>query len=286
MKKLLLLFVFGWQALSAEKLPLKEQLIALNKNWQHISLPNCLRDSSAEQLDDISLIRLHFKLVEVSLRKNTASDLSKQQLQKRERGIAALHAYAERGLFPKNYHFDYRSPVFIDEHGTYCAVGELIRVSGHDALAQKVHAENNFGYIVELEKQYASLGTWATEHGFTIDELAWIKPCYGNSCADTIGLVHPSCYKAYNGYFRPDYVTFKTIKDRKLYKLIGNSWTYWYNALCGYSEPCNLVAGQYKWEITDSLDVVHTFSATLVSPDSAVVAFYNLEILVLATAPL
>lgn len=276
MKKLLLLFVLSAQLTSAEKLPVIDQLIALNKNWQGKRLPAALKDSAAEQLDDVTLIRLHLKLVEQWLQNSTAVGLSKQQLEKRMSSISALRAYREKGIFPKNYYFNHRQPVFIDEHGTYCAVGQLIKESGHTALAQKVHQENNYGYIEELNKQYTALGTWAEEHGFTVDELAWIQPCYGNTCADTIGLVHPTCYKGFNGYFRPDYETFKTIKSRKLYKLIGTTWTHWYNSLCGVSEPCNLVAGQYKWEITDSMDVVHTFSATLVAPDSAVVSILKL----------
>lgn len=276
MRKLLLLFVLSSQITRAEKLPLLDQLISLNKNWQGKSLPAALKDSVSEQLDDVTLIRLHLKLVEEALQKGTAVGLSKQQIEKRMSSISALRAYRERGVFPKNYHFNHRQPVFIDEHGTYCAVGEMIKESGHAALAQVVHQENNYGYVEELNKLYPALGGWAAEFGFTIAELAWIQPCYGNTCADTIGLVHPTCYKAYNGYFRPDYVTFKTIKSRKLYKLIGTNWTHWYNALCGYSEPCNLIAGQYKWEITDSVDVVHTFSATLVAPDSAVVSILQL----------
>lgn len=276
MKKLLLVFVFITPIIKAEKLPLIEQLIALNSNWQFKTLPPDIKDSSTQQLDDVTLIRLHFKLVEAELSTKAVKNLTAAQKENRQRSLARLHTYAERGVFPKNYHFNYRRPVFIDEHGSYCAVGELIKESGNDAFAQKVHHENNFGYISDLNKQYEALGAWAEENGFTTDELAWIQPCYGSTCADTVGLVHPSCYKGVNGYFRPDYVTFKSIKNRKLYKLIDTTWSTWSTDICGGFEPCYLVAGQYKWEVTDSVDIVHTFSATLVAPDSAVVTILQL----------
>ncbi|MBX2974270.1 MAG: T9SS type A sorting domain-containing protein, partial [Flavobacteriales bacterium] len=82
---------------------------------------------------------------------------------------------------PQNHVLPYRNPIFIDPHGTACAVGQLMIESGHRDLAERIDAAMETGYLAEIiadERFTAPVSAWATEHGFTADELAWIQPGY------------------------------------------------------------------------------------------------------------
>jgi hypothetical protein len=48
--------------------------------------------------------------------------------------------------------------------------------SGHAALAERIHQEMNLAYIHSIA--LPEVAVWAKDHGFTIDELAWIQPTY------------------------------------------------------------------------------------------------------------
>ncbi|MEZ5046836.1 MAG: T9SS type A sorting domain-containing protein [Chitinophagaceae bacterium] len=188
MKKIFLIFVLFPQYVFAQnnsKLKLQEQLIAINENWNGKSFGNNIDKLYTHDINEVNLIQLHLQLVEQSLRKNVPSNLSSKQLINRNNCLSLLHQYWTRGVFPKNTFHAKRTPYFIDIFGTYCAVGYLIKETGYEQLAQKIHKENNYGYIYELKNKYAEINTWAKEFGFTVDELAWIQPSYGgayNTC--------------------------------------------------------------------------------------------------------
>ncbi len=58
------------------------------------------------------------------------SKLAAALTQEREKRIADLYEYAEKGVFPHNHgHPDQRIPYFMDRHGRLCAVGFLIAKS-------------------------------------------------------------------------------------------------------------------------------------------------------------
>lgn len=96
--------------------------------------------------------------------------------QRRRALLDTLHVYADRGLFPQNSTVPGRTPVFIDEEGAACAVGQLMISSGHEALAERIRKEMNLAYIHDIDLPEVTV--WARDHGFTIDELAWIQPTY------------------------------------------------------------------------------------------------------------
>ena len=48
----------------------------------------------------------------------------------------ALKNYAAAKVFPQNSYYVNCQPYFIDHCGVHCAVGYLIKVSGHEALAE------------------------------------------------------------------------------------------------------------------------------------------------------
>lgn len=158
---------------------LKKKLIKLNQNWEYVNLGAL--DNDYNYTNEVDLIKLHLSLVEVELRKNTPSNLSAIQKQNRIKCLDILHKYWNNGIFPKNTFHRQRTPYFIDIYGTYCAVGYLIKETGFDKVAQKIHQENNYGYIKDLKIVYKEIDTWASEYGFTTDELAWIQPSYNNN---------------------------------------------------------------------------------------------------------
>lgn len=181
MKNIFLLFILlPLYALniSAKNSKLKNQLIELNQNWEHFNL--VALDNDYNYTNEVDLIKLHLSLVEDELRRNTPSNLSAIQKQNRITCLDILNKYWNNGVFPKNTFHSARTPYFIDIYGTYCAVGYLIKETGFDDIAQKIHKENNYGYIKDLKKEYEEIDTWANLFGFTTDELAWIQPSYGN----------------------------------------------------------------------------------------------------------
>jgi hypothetical protein len=209
MKNIILLFILmPLYALShsASNANLKKLLIELNQNWEHVNLVALDKDYNFS--NEVDLIKLHLSLVEDELRRNTPSNLSAIQKQNRIKCLDILNKYWNIGVFPKNTFHHERTPYFIDIYGTYCAVGYLIKETGFDQVAQKIHQENNYGYINDLKKEYKEIDTWANEYGFTIDELAWIQPSYGssnyNNCfsqtySTQITIVNASCIGSCDG---------------------------------------------------------------------------------------
>lgn len=156
---------------------LKERLIVLNSNWKDKNMPSVSFDFSNIQSDN-EFIKLHLSLVEQELRAKDISFLSQEQKEKRLHCLDILHSYWGIGVFPQNYYHNKRTPYFIDIHGTYCAVGYLLKETGFDNVAKRINKENNYGYLPDLAIKYKEIGLWSKEYGFSLDELAWIQPAY------------------------------------------------------------------------------------------------------------
>lgn len=151
------------------------QLCRVNAEWKSVT-PDAalLRDTTFT--DDAALIRTHLLLVEKNLRAASAADSNTRGLE-RAQLLDVLHTYALAGIFPKNtHHPDERRPYFIDDYGTHCAVGYLIMKSGHEDLAQKISADENYAYLRDITTD--GLNKWQISSGFTVKELAWIQPAY------------------------------------------------------------------------------------------------------------
>lgn len=102
--------------------------------------------------------------------------LKKSPDQERIGLLNRLQDYASTGVFPKNYVHPYRNPIFIDPHGTACAVGYLMIESGNRGLAEQIDSEMEDYYLCQMDQDI--VGHWASEHGFSPAELAWIQPGY------------------------------------------------------------------------------------------------------------
>ncbi len=153
----------------------QEKLACLNEEWKTKQLEHPLPEMVFSSQKE--LIQHHLLLVEQSLRKVEAKHLTESQIQLRGKGLDVLKAYRERGLFPVNDGYAFRIPYFIDSQNTACAVGYMIQHTGYEALAEQISEECNNAYIREMN--FPALSQWAADHGFEVDELAWIQPGYG-----------------------------------------------------------------------------------------------------------
>ncbi len=127
------------------------------------------------KLDDWR-VRQHFKRVERILRSRDVSHLSPELQQARHQHLNRLHAYAERGIFPRNHERPIYAPCFIDRDQRECAVAHLMITSGHADAAHKIATTANYAFVPQMS--FPELDDWASETGFSRNELALIQPGY------------------------------------------------------------------------------------------------------------
>ena len=146
----------------------------INAEWQHHT--DAAPEGQISFKSDIERIALHLSLVANHLEGHTPTGLSPDQLENRTGMIKALRTYGQGNTFPVNSYHTVRQPYFVDNYGTHCAVGQLMHVSGHDALVAKIRRDHNYDYIRDIKTEGVS--EWASTYGLTIDELKWIQPGY------------------------------------------------------------------------------------------------------------
>lgn len=173
------------------------KLVALNKCWVEQQDVATIRFEQYKPVNEKDWIALHLSLVERTLKGRSVAHLSKSQQSNRNRCLGILQRYKMAGNFPKNEDYNYRTPIFIDKHDNFCAVGFLIKETGNESVARKISATTNLAYVREMN--YPELDFWAKENGFTIDELAWIQPGYlpNTSCAPIAGGVEGEVKELY-----------------------------------------------------------------------------------------
>lgn len=132
----------------------------------------------AAQADaEVARIRAHLERVEYELLSADVSAFSAEQRAARTYFIAVLREYREAGVFPHNHTAGERTPVFVDEHGTHCAVGYLIARSGRKDIVEHVRSTRNNATVHQLADEPAFLA-WLNEAGLTLAEAARIQPEY------------------------------------------------------------------------------------------------------------
>ena len=148
---------------------------------------------------EVERIRRHLATVESALRARDTGGLSADRRARRAVALDWLREYRLRDLFPHNHtHPGRRVPVFVDEHGTHCAVGYLLKRAGEAELVDAVVAGDNNIRVRELAGN-ARFRTWLEETGLTLEEAAWIQPKYGG---DNYGfVVEPKDHELENDLF-------------------------------------------------------------------------------------
>lgn len=176
MKKLftLLLSCITLTGFTKEHKTTYEMLCQVNKCWTEQTdigtLPTYTNQSER------GWIKVHLELVEQTLRSRSTAHLTPQQKRNRLAALDNLHKYWQSGAFPINDITDFQTPIFIDKHDNFCAVGYLVKATGHEQVSRMIAAKTNLAYVREMN--YPELDAWANEYGFTEDELAWIQPGY------------------------------------------------------------------------------------------------------------
>ncbi len=122
-------------------------------------------------------VRSHLAAAEQYARSRDVSRLSYVTRLIRALLLDALSEYRERGRFPLNHHSNERTPIFVDEHGTRCAVAHLLELGGAAALVASVQHASNYAFVPELAA-IPELATWLTAAGLSIEEAARIQPSY------------------------------------------------------------------------------------------------------------
>ncbi len=92
--------------------------------------------------------------------------------------LGYLDEYVAKGTTPRNAHVPWRTPVFIDDDQTICAVGYLIERSAGRALAEKVAKEHRYSVLEDIAAAMPEVGAWVASSGFTLEELASVQPGY------------------------------------------------------------------------------------------------------------
>lgn len=153
-----------------------QKLCEVNTCWKEQPDISGLDVSMQTSLTERDWIKKHLSLVENILRARSTAHLTPSQRQQRLRSLDQLHGYWQAGNFPINEDYSYRTPIFIDRHDNFCAVGYLVKSSGHEQVSRMIAAKTNLAYVRQMN--YPELDAWASAHGFTRDELAWIQPGY------------------------------------------------------------------------------------------------------------
>ncbi|HEX2618333.1 MAG TPA: hypothetical protein VHL57_12370, partial [Flavobacteriales bacterium] len=159
--------------------PLQQHMTEVNAEWRVMDPATADGAHAVHFANDAERIATHLHRVHDFLSTHVPEGLSASAMGHRTFLLGKLEAYADRGVFPINTVLPYRNPVFIDPVGTACAVGQLMIESGRSDLAQDIHDAMNLAYVHDMHR--SDVDTWAVEHGFTEDELAWIQPGYAPS---------------------------------------------------------------------------------------------------------
>src|SRR5262245_54721542 len=121
----------------------------------------------------------HLARVEGQLRAADVTALPVARQAARARNLDLLREYRQRGIFPHNHvALDRRTPVFVDEHGTQCAVGYLIARSGRSDLTRRIARTRNLATVAQLADD-EELKRWLVEAGLSPVEAAMVQPAYG-----------------------------------------------------------------------------------------------------------
>jgi hypothetical protein len=173
---LVLSFSFASLIASAQSGTLFDQLVSVNQEWTNQpDIDQRLKVMPAAVLTEHQLIQLHLQETEKLLRKRVVASPAALN-NNRAHNLDVLHKYWQAGVFPTNTLHGNRQPYFIDDFGTYCAVGYLMQQGGGAEIAKRIHASQNYKFLADIDDR--GLMNWVASSGLTFDELALIQPQY------------------------------------------------------------------------------------------------------------
>lgn len=126
--------------------------------------------------DEKLRIRSHFLAVRELLHSRAAT--RPELAAKRAEILAYFDDYIAKGTTPKNEHLPWRTPVFIDDDGTICAVGYLIEHTAGRSVAENIAKSHRYSYLEEIAAAMPEIQKWVEASGLTLEELSSIQPGY------------------------------------------------------------------------------------------------------------
>src|SRR5579862_4231712 len=149
--------------------------------------------------DEKLRMRTHFEAVRdlLATRPATRPDLEA----KRKHILELFDAYIAKGTTPKNEHLPWRTPVFIDDEGTICAVGFLIEQTAGRPVADKIATTHRYSYLEEIAAAMPEVRDWVAASGLTLEELSLIQPGYEGPEIDHVVAWNPKQDKVPDGAY-------------------------------------------------------------------------------------
>lgn len=122
----------------------------------------------------ITALQARYRTVVAELRSRDVRHLPAERVARRERTLALLADYAERGVFTTSPRpWPQLAPQFIDEHGTRCALASVIDRSGMPEVVLRLAAECNDAWLNEVIVDPEVVRA-LEELGLTPDEACYI----------------------------------------------------------------------------------------------------------------
>lgn len=168
-----ILFLLILQQLPA--FDLYDQLCVFNSNWKKYKDRLPLQEARVFNSEK-EYIQAHLMNVLVILNSNPVNQLDAEQYRSRMHLVKLLDAYRLAGDFPINYYKDKRIPIFIDPNNTHCAVGYLLQQTGHEDVALRISAANNYAWVKDIHDK--GLLEWQRSSGLSLEELKLIQGAY------------------------------------------------------------------------------------------------------------
>jgi hypothetical protein len=176
----------------------------------HFDVVLSLLDLATPESIDVALVRL-----EVADAHTWTADertASRQMLRAaRLVQLQRLAAYRDHGIFPLNEGQSAQpAPIFVDRHGTACAVGHLMRCSGWTNEVDSIAQSSNLVYVPDATD--SAIAAWVLTSGLTLEEAALVQPRY----AWPLGQFDASAYEPGEAALEKDglrYTNFKLQAD-------------------------------------------------------------------------
>lgn len=160
---------------SANAKSLYEQLCEFNFNWKkHSSVAPV--GTAVNFASDQKYVQTHLTYVLPILRANPTDEFTAEQKKTRLHLISILEKYRLAGRFPVNYFRMERTPIFIDEDNTHCALGYLLEQTGLEPIAQEIAEQENYDWVKDIEHE--AIPHLQILSGFTVEELKLIQGAY------------------------------------------------------------------------------------------------------------
>lgn len=141
--------------------------------------------SASPPQDDAERITRHLESVSHTMRAAPPPSLTDAQAAARAETLQWLEEYRDRGVFPHNHvRMGQRTPVFVDPHGTPCAVAYLLLRSGESEVVEDVVRTANLDRVPQLARD-PRLQAWLSSRGITVHEAALIQPTYGGTSMES-----------------------------------------------------------------------------------------------------